>query len=98
MYQLLNMKNWLKQIIGRRDMKFCKRRKHEYKNSGGVVTTCDYIVQDDVVDFHGKEFADKWLEFIKYKPRTFIDGHECFFYSDYEYAARQTNSFLHPEN
>ena len=79
-------------------MKFCQKRKHEYKGITGTPTTTDYVLFNDVVDFHGKEFADKWLEFIKLKPITFIDGMECYYFADYEFAARRTHSFLHPEN
>jgi len=79
-------------------MKFCKKRKHEYKSTSGTSTTCDYILLDDVIDFHGDDFAKKWQEFIKLKPRTFIHGQECYFYADYEFAARQTQCYLNPDN
>ena len=79
-------------------MKFCPKKRHEYKGLNCALTTIDYTTFDSVEAFHGEKFAKKWLEFVKYKSKFFIDGQECYYYYDYEFAARQTHSFLHPDN
>ena len=79
-------------------MKLCPKKRHEYKGLHEVTTSVDYTTLDNVVAFHGQDFANKWLEFVKYKTRFFVDGQECYYYYDYEFAARQTNSFLNPDN
>ena len=71
-------------------MKFCNRRIYTYNNNN-VETTVHYITLKDVIDFHGKEFADKWLELIRDKP-LFEEGK--YYFDDYRFAARQADSFL----
>lgn len=77
-------------------MKFCKRITYTYKGINNIETTIDYIREDDVLTFHGKEFLSSWLNFIKNKPTFYIDKCKCYYYIDYAFAARQTDSFLNP--
>lgn len=77
-------------------MKFCTRRMLEYKGINNITTSVHYIFLDDVKKFHGVEFANKWLEFVSSKPNLKIDNNLCYYYDDYKFAARQTDSFLNP--
>lgn len=73
-------------------MKFCQRRYYNLNNK----TSTHYITEEDIVNYHGKDFYEQFKEFIKLKPKINIDNKDCFFYVDYEFAARQTDSFLNP--
>jgi hypothetical protein len=77
-------------------MKFCRRKLYTYKGVNNTDASTNYVSIEDVKEFHGKQFADKWLEFIKSKPSFDVDGLKCYYYIDYSFAARQTNSFLYP--
>jgi len=77
-------------------MKFCQKRHLTYNGLNGVATSTDYILLEDVISYHGKEFTDKWLYFIKDKPKLNINKIEGYYYTNYEFAARQTDSFLNP--
>lgn len=74
-------------------MKFCNRRTHSYKGFNGIETQTHYVTINDVEDFHGKLFFDKWLELIKHKP---VLKENWFYYEDYKFAARQADSFFNP--
>ena len=75
-------------------MKFCQRRTHEYKGINNIITSAHYINLEDVISFHGKPFADKWLEFIKTKP---LLKDNSYYYEDDKFAARQTDSYFNPQ-
>lgn len=75
-------------------MKFCQRRTYEYSGVNNVQTSTHFVTLEDVITFHGKEFADKWLEFLKNKPLLNNNG---YYYEDYKFAARQTDSYLNPQ-
>lgn len=75
-------------------MKFCQRRRLEYLGLNNIVTSTDYVLLEDVEEFHGKEFTNQWLGFINQKPKLNIDHTEGYYYSDYQFAARQADSFL----
>lgn len=77
-------------------MKFCNKKHLTYEGLNNIQTSVDYVLLDDVILFHGKEFADKWLQFIKEKPMFVINNIKGYYYANYEYAARQTDSFLNP--
>lgn len=74
-------------------MKFCKKRLYNFNDKAST----HYITDDDVLNFHGKLFHNQFKEFIKLKPKINIDNNDCYFYVDYEFAARQTDSFLYPQ-
>lgn len=78
-------------------MRFCKKRLYEYKNNLQIDTTIHYVILEDIIQFHGKEFADKWLEYINKLPCFVINNEKCYYYSDYEFCARRTDSFLNPQ-
>lgn len=71
-------------------MKFCQRKIYTYKQNN-IDTVVHYVSLKDVYDFHGKEFTEKWKEFIKNKSKL---QNEYFYYEDYKFAARQADSFL----
>jgi len=73
-------------------MKFCQKRYYDIDRK----TSTHYITEEDIIKFHGDKFFNQFKGFIKLKPRISIDNKECYFYVDYEFAARQTNSFLNP--
>lgn len=73
-------------------MKFCQRKLYNLDNK----TSTHYITEDDIINFHGKAFYQQLKEFIKGKTKIIIDNKDCYFYVDYEFAARQTDSFLNP--
>lgn len=77
-------------------MKFCQRKLHTYKGINDADVSTNYVTVQDVEQFHGKQFADKWSEFIHAKPCFEVGKHKCYYFIDYEFAARQTNSFLYP--
>lgn len=74
-------------------MKFCQRKVYNYIGVNKLETSIHYITLEDVKQFHGKEFTDKWLELIKDKP---LVKEGWYYYDDYRFAARQTDSYLHP--
>ena len=74
-------------------MKFCQRQIHNYIGVNGVETSAHFVTVEDVVAFHGQVFADKWLDFIKSKP---VLKENCYYYDDYKFAVRQTDSYLNP--
>jgi hypothetical protein len=77
-------------------MKFCRRNTYNYIGVNNVDTSIDYVTEKNVLEFHGKEFFNKWLENIKNKPTFKFDNNICYYYIDYAFAARQTDSFLNP--
>lgn len=75
-------------------MKLCKKRTHSYISTGGVATTYDYVLEHDVYTFHGKEFADKWKEYIAKKPYIATDGEQRYYYYDYKECVLKTNCWF----
>lgn len=75
-------------------MKFFPRKTYNYIGVNSIETSTDYILTEDVLSFHGRAFLDTWLKFIDKKPTIKIDNKEGYYYYDYEFAARQTDSFL----
>lgn len=73
-------------------MKFCQKRIDNYIHNN-TETSVHFITIKDVVSFHGKEFAEQWKKFIEKKP---MFKENCYYYEDYKFAARQTDSFLNP--
>lgn len=77
-------------------MKFCPKRTLSYKGVSEVETTADYVLQEDVLSFHGKEFTDQWYFFIKNRPTIILDGGERgFYYADYKEYAIKTDMYIH---
>jgi len=74
-------------------MKFCQRKLYNIDNK----TSTHYITKEDIVNFHGKDFYDQFVEFIKEKPLRKFGNEEGYYYIDYEICARQTDSFLNPK-
>jgi len=73
-------------------MKFCQRREYNYTNNN-IETSAHYVIYEDVLKFHGEEFAVKWKKFIENKP---LLKENWYYYDDYKFAARQTDSYLNP--
>jgi len=73
-------------------MKFCERREYNYTKNN-IEASAHYVTYEDVLKFHGKEFAVKWKEFIEDKP-FLKEG--WYYYENYKFAARQTDSYLNP--
>lgn len=73
-------------------MKFCKKRLYNFNDKAST----HYITEEDILTFHGEAFFNQFKEFIKLKPKINIEDKNCYFYVDYEFAARQTDSFLNP--
>jgi hypothetical protein len=74
-------------------MKFCKKRKHSYIGLNGIETSFHYILLDDVKEFHGEKFFEKWRELVKNKP---LARKDWYYYDDYKFAALQADSYLNP--
>ena len=75
-------------------MKFCDRRKHEYQSPLGVTTSSHYVTDADILNFHGPVFAEQWKVLARHKS-TNAFGHDVgYFYDDYQYFARATDSFI----
>jgi hypothetical protein len=75
-------------------MKLCKKRTHAYQGIGSVVTTYDYVLENDVYNLHGKEFADKWKEYISKKPYIVEAGQQRYYYYDYKECVLKTNCWF----
>lgn len=76
-------------------MKFCNKRTLSYRGINGVETTVDYVLYDDVLDFHGKEFTDQWHFFIKNRPVIILDGGDNgYYYADYKEYAIKTDMYI----
>lgn len=65
-------------------MKFCKPRLTEYRGANGVVTSYNYVLEQDVEQFHGTEFYNKWREYADKKPYIAQDGEKRIYYADYK--------------
>ena len=75
-------------------MKFCKKRKIEYKASDGTATSAHYITEKDITEFHGTSFAVQWKVFAQKINKTTYNGEEGYYFTDYQHFARATNSYL----
>jgi hypothetical protein len=75
-------------------MKFCKRRTHTPKAGSGSNTTYDYVLEDDVHAVHGKEFTEKWKEYISKKPMLVADGEYRYYYYDYKECVLKANCWF----
>jgi hypothetical protein len=75
-------------------MKLCKRRTHTPKTTTGSATTYDYVLEDDVYAVHGKEFTEKWKEYISKKPMLVADGEQRYYYYDYKECVLKTNCWF----
>lgn len=76
-------------------MKFCKRFSVEYSGLSGVATTSHLVSFDDILSFHGKEFASKWKDFAVNVKTTSFEGKEYYYFSDYKNIAITTDMWLH---
>jgi len=76
-------------------MKFCTPHHHEELHNG-VPTTLNYVTFEDVIKFHGPKFAEQWKLFIERDgQRSFVvNGHEAYYYMDYQHHARTTDQWL----
>jgi len=75
-------------------MKFCKRRKHEYETPQGVATSSHYVTEQDILAFHGLQFTEQWKQLAHHKCTNKFGRDVGYFYDDYQYFARATDSFI----
>ena len=75
-------------------MKYCKFRNHEYTGLSNIITEVHYVLYEDVISFHGKEFAEQWLKFIENKPTFLLDRQKCYYYADYKQFAITTDMYV----
>ena len=75
-------------------MKFCKRRKIDYKTSFGVETSSHYVTEKDILDFHGSKFTEQWKILARHKGTSKFGEEVGYFYDDYQHFARATDSFI----
>ncbi|NBP15498.1 hypothetical protein EBU95_14030 [bacterium] len=75
-------------------MKFCPRQVFTYTSLSQRETTVNYVSYENVLFFHGVNFAKQWFEFIKNKPKIIINGEECFYYADYKHFAIATDMYI----
>lgn len=77
-------------------MKFCNKRRLEYKGINNTVATTIYVTDEDIKSFHGEQFFKQFLVFVnvikKFKEKE-IEG---YYYPDYQFIARRTELFLNP--
>jgi hypothetical protein len=78
-------------------MKFCKRRKIDYKTPFNVETSSHYVTEKDILDFHGPKFTEQWKILARHKNASQFGEDIGFFYDDYQHYARATDSFLNPK-
>lgn len=77
-------------------MKFCKPRVHIYQGLSGVETQIHYVIYEDVLKYHGEEFAEQWKKFIKNKSTFDLNNNICYYYIDYKECTYTTTSYLNP--
>lgn len=71
-------------LLKKPSMKFCKPRHYEYQGLNGNATSYNYVTDIDVEMFHGKEFYDKWKEYMSSKPYLPHEGEVRYYYYDYK--------------
>ena len=74
-------------------MKYCRPRNYEALENG-IYKTCNYIKLEDVITFHGKDFANQWQEFIKKRKALEINGEQVYYYMDYKDCALTTKMYI----
>lgn len=75
-------------------MKYCKPRVYEYKGNNGNATSYNYVLEDDVEQFHGKDFFNKWKEYIDKKHYIVQNGEKRFYYADYKECVYKTECWF----
>jgi len=75
-------------------VKFCPKHTFNYTSFSNKETTVNYVSYEDVLTFHGEEFAKQWFNFIKDKPRLIVESRECFYYADYKQYAIATDMYI----
>lgn len=68
-------------------MKFCKPRLYEYTGVNGNNSSFNYVTDNDVEMHHGKDFYDKWKEYMNAKPYMTHAGEIRYYYYDYKECA-----------
>lgn len=75
-------------------MKFCKPRIHEYAGLHGAASSYHYVLEQDVEQFHGQPFFNKWKEYIDTKPCIVDHGEKRFYYADYKECAYKADCWF----
>lgn len=75
-------------------MKYCKGNIYEYIGFNGTPTTVKFISSKEVLDFHGKEFFNKFSEFASNLPKVKVNNEDCYFYIDYKEKALTTEMWI----
>ena len=79
--------------------KFCPKKCYNYVGIMGVPTQTHYVTQEDVLQFHGKDFYESFLFLCSKFPISLnkFDEVQAYYYVDYKELALKTYSFLFPQ-
>ena len=75
-------------------MKFCSKKRIEYKNDKGIDTSVNFVTEQDMINFHGLEFVGQWKVLARSLTKSKFGNEEGYYYSDYQHFARATDSFI----
>ena len=76
--------------------KFCENRVYTYTGVNNVETTAHYVIDEDIINFHGTEFFNTWSGFASGSNITKhnFGTEEGYYYVDYVRFAYTTSLFL----
>lgn len=75
-------------------MKFCKKNTHSYIGNNNILTTADYVTDEDVIQHHGLEFFNEWSKYTTNLPKLNVDDKGYVFYEDYKFFAYRVDLYL----
>ena len=75
-------------------MKFCNKKRLEYKDVTGKDVSVNYVTEQDMIDFHGLEFVGQWKVLARSLSKSRFGNEEGYYFSDYQHFARATHSFI----
>lgn len=71
--------------------KFLPRRRHEFVRDN-IVTTFDYILEEDIQTFHSQDWIREWD--TRNISSIDVEGKKAFYYYDYKNIAIGINYYL----
>lgn len=79
-------------------MKYCHYKTYEY-NKDNIQTTSNYVTLNDIKKFHGEQFTNQWLKFVKIGnlASTNFGIEQGYYYIDYQFYAQRTKMWLESE-
>lgn len=79
--------------------KFCSKKIYNYVGITGIHTQTHYVTQEDILQFHGKDFYNTFVFLNSTYPIHLNDfnGVHGYYYFDYKELALKTYSFLFPQ-